>query len=191
MSIGSCTTWECINSFANWLSACGTILITGFALWLSVRDRRISLKSSLTLGLVPSANANILNRPVFALSFTNIGIRPVTITSHCWKLPFTKGFVFLHPYLDIETGRLCSKLPMDLTDGKEGYAFYPDNFFSKLENPQAFLFPENRYIAWLRIFFFRVYIITTVGTRSSVRISRSVRTSLWREYKETHLPRIN
>ena len=67
MNLDPCPTWECVNSFAAWLAAIGTILITGLALWLSVRDRRINLRSAMTLGLLPSSNLDVLDRGVFAL----------------------------------------------------------------------------------------------------------------------------
>ena len=182
MAIEHCTTSECVNSFASWLSAIGTILITGLALWLSVRDRRIHLKSNLTLGLLPSITSDRIDRAVFVLSFTNVGPRPVTVTNHCWVIPRQKGIVFFQPYLDPNTGGLCSKLPLELTDGKEGHAFYPDSFFLDLDNPEKFLFHKKRHIAWLRIYFFKIRIVTTTGVRPYVKIARAVRTRLWHQY---------
>lgn len=186
MSIQSCVTWECINSFANWLSAIGTILITGLALWLSVRDRRINLKSVLALGLIPSDNATVLDRPVFVLSFTNVGPRPVTVTNHCWILPLLKGFVYLQPHMDVEVGGLCSELPLELTDGKEGHVFYPENFFLQLDDPHRFFFHKSRYVAWLRIHFFKVRIVTTAGVRPYVKVARTVRQRLWHQYNDIY-----
>ena len=124
MTLATCTTWECINSFANWLSAMGTVLITGVGLWLSVKDKMLRVKAQLDVGLVPSSNPLVLDTRVYALSFTNVGPRPVTVTNHCWFLPFSRGVVFLMPQMDPQLGRLCSKLPLELTDGKEGLAFY-------------------------------------------------------------------
>lgn len=184
MAIDSCTTWECINSFANWLSALGTIFITGLALWLSIRDKRINLKSALTLGLMPTSDPDLLDRAVFVLSFTNVWPRPITVTNHCWQLPFVKGIIFLQPCRDPAVGRLCSTLPVELTDGKEGHTFYPDDFFLKLDAPEKFLFHKSRYVAWLRIHFFRVRIVTTAGVRPPVRIARAVRQRLWHQYNE-------
>lgn len=182
MAIESCTTWECVNSFANWLAAVGTILITGLALWLSVRDRRINLKAALTLGLIPSSNPDVLDRAVFILSFTNVGPRPVTVTNHCWVLPFVKGIIFLQPYRDSRVASLCSKLPLELTDGKEGHVFYPDDFFLLLDEPGKFLFHKSRYVAWLRINFFKVRVVTTAGARPYVKVARAVRQRLWHQY---------
>ncbi|QET71816.1 hypothetical protein [Bordetella bronchiseptica] len=182
MSIASCVTWECVNSFANWLSAIGTICTAGLALWLSVRDRRINLKAALTLGLLPSSKQDILDLQVFVLSFTNVGPRPVTITNHCWELPFINGIIFLQPYMDRDIGKFCSKLPLELTDGKEGHAFYSNDFFLNLDAPEKFLFHKNRFVAWLRIRFFKIRIVTTAGARPRVKIARAVRQRLWQQY---------
>lgn len=137
----------------------------------------------MTLGLLPSSNLDVLDRAVFALSFANVGRRPVTVTGHCWKLPFAKGIVFLQPHRDPEVGKLCSKLPLELTDGKEGHVFYPDDFFLKLDEPEKFLFHRNRYVAWFRIHFFKVRIVTTAGPRPRVKVARAVRQRLWWQYK--------
>lgn len=184
MPIDSCTTWECINSFASWVSAFGTILITGFALWLSVQDKRISLRSTLTLGLLPSSHIDILDRAVFVLSFTNVGPRTVVVTNHCWKLPLTKSFIFFQPHRVPDVGRLCSTIPLKITDGEEGHTFYPDDFFINLDEPEKFLFHQRRSIAWIRIHFFKVHIVTTAGVRPSVKIARAVRQRLWRQYNQ-------
>jgi len=181
----SCATWECINSFAAWLSALGTILITGLALWLSVKDRMVNVKAVLSLGLVAGNDPRLLDTPVYALSITNVGPRPVTVTNHYWYLPFVKGLVVLLPQMDPELGGLCSRLPFEITDGKEGHAFYPCDFFSKLDEPEKFLFHKNPLTAWLRIHFFKVRIATTIGKRVKVTVQRPVRQKLWRTYRES------
>lgn len=189
MTISDCTTWECFNSFASWLSAIGTILISGLALWLSVRDRLINLQADLDVGLVPGSDPSILNKRVFILSFTNAGPRPVTITNHFWKLPFSHDqMIMLFPHLDPTVGHLCSRLPIELTDGKGGYAFYPIDFFqSRIEKPQEVFFPKNKVKAWLRIHFFSLKVGTSIGKRIKVKIKPAVRATLWKQYNETYL----
>lgn len=183
MIITSCSTWECINSFSNWFSAIGTILISGLALWLSVKDRMVNIKASLTLCLTSGSKPDVVDKRVYALSFINIGARPVTVTNHYWTLPFVKGIVFFMPHMDRDFGRLCSKLPIELTDGKEGQAFYADNFFSSLDQPKDFLFHQNRLMSWWRIHFFRVFVTTTIGKRVKVKVAWGVRSRLWHLYK--------
>lgn len=179
-----CTTWECINSFAPWLSAIGTIFISGIAVWLSVRDRMVNMRAEFDVGIVPGTNTTVLDQKVYALSFTNIGPRPITVTNHLWTLPFFKGVIFLMPELDNRLGPLCSKYPLELTDGKEGHIFYGKDFFSKLDAPDKMLFNKNRLIAWLRIHFFNMYICTTIGKRIKVNVKPAVRNTLWRSYKD-------
>lgn len=185
MAIAECTSWECINSFGNWLSAIGTILISGVALWLSVKDRMILMKASFDVGLIPGDNPAVLDREVFILNFTNVGSRPITVTNHCWKFPFFKGIVFLMPNMDHETGHFCTKLPCEITDGKDGYAFYRKNFFSELENSEDLIFHKSLLVAWLRINFFKMYICTSIGKRINVRVNGRVRKKLWALYKAT------
>jgi hypothetical protein len=183
MPLPQCTTWECINSFGSWLAALGTIATAALALWLAVRDRRIHLKAALTLGAIPSVpGGRLLDMSVFTLSITNVGPRPFTITNHCWKLPFVKGIVFLQPYMDTPVAKYCTKVPIELTDGKEALVFYPDDFFLNLESPDKFLFHHNKYIAWLRIRFFQLRIVTTAGARPKAKIARPVRSHLWHQY---------
>ena len=70
------------KQFANWLSAIGTMLISGLALWLSLRDRLVNMSATLDIGLVPGANPTVLDQQVYVLSFTNTGPRPITVTNH-------------------------------------------------------------------------------------------------------------
>jgi hypothetical protein len=70
------------------------------------------------------------------LSFTNVGIRSVTVIIHVWSIPLSRGLVFLMPNRDRELGPLCSKLPIELTDGKSGQILYGRNTFSSLEVPE-------------------------------------------------------
>src|ERR1043166_8719974 len=116
MPITACATWDCINSFSNWVSAVGTVAATSLALWLSVRDRRVNLLAQLSIGLVPSSNPRVLDQPVFALEFTNQGPRTIIVTNHSWRLPFVRRIIFMFPNIDTPVAHLCSRLPLELTD---------------------------------------------------------------------------
>jgi hypothetical protein len=182
MAIADCTTWECVNSFSNWLSAIGTVATAALALWLSVLDRRVNLRARFSLGLVPGDDPRVLNQRVFILEFANQGPRTVTVTSHSWRLPFVKGVIFMFPNMDTPVAHLCSKMLLELTDGKEGRSIYLHDHFKKLDNSENFLFPRSRWLAWVRIWFFGLYINTSVGKKIRVRVSRHVRRTLWRQY---------
>ncbi|EGQ9468953.1 hypothetical protein C4H03_RS23210 [Vibrio parahaemolyticus] len=182
-----CNTWECVNSFSYWLSAIGTLLVSGIALWLSVRDRFIRMSNRFSIGAL--LNGAGLDMNVYVLEFTNIGVRPVTVTNYKWRIPFNgsrKSSLITFPQLDDRVAPYCSKLPIELTDGKSGNIFHTEDFFTNRDDPKAFLYPENKLIAFLRIHLFRVYICTSVGDDISVKIDRSLRRKLWKEYLKTY-----
>ena len=90
----------------------------------------------------------------------------------------------MFPNIDTPVAHLCSPLPLELTDGKTGHAFYAFDHFSMLDEPAKVFFHPNRLVAWLRISFFRVYLSTSVGKRVPVRVRRQVRQALWRQYRD-------
>jgi hypothetical protein len=183
-----CDTWNCINSFALWISAIGTVSVSALALWLSIRDRYIRMSNRFSLGLTVGEDPMVLNKKVYVLEFTNIGVRPVTVTNYKWKVPFTKNgkFSITFPQIDPRVTALCSKLPMELTDGKSGRIFHTEDFFSEMDKPQEFMYPRSKLLAFIKIWFFRMYISTTIGEDIPVKVDRAVRKSLWKEYREIH-----
>ena len=179
MELESCTTWECVNSFSSWIAAFGTIVISALALWLSVKDRMISLSARFDTVITAGQIANVLDRHGFMLSYTNVGRRPVTVVGHAWSVPFRKSKLILMPQMDPEIAHLCTNLPTELSDGKTGHIFYKLNFFSELEQPELVLFHSNRLVAFLRIKFFKIRIATSVGKDIRVRVTRNARRRLW------------
>ena len=186
MSVSPCDTWECINSFANWLAAIGTILAVAVALWLSARDRTINLRAGFDIGITSANDPTILDQQVFILSFTNYGPRTVHVENFSLTLPFCKGVIFLFPQMDSKVSHLCTKLPAELLDGKSGNIFSPVNFFNTLEKPELVLFPSNRLLAWMRIQFFQSLISTSVGKRVRVKVNKRARKKLWNLYCKLH-----
>ncbi|EIA1794438.1 hypothetical protein [Vibrio harveyi] len=183
----TCNTWECFNSFASWLSAIGTLLVSGIALWLSVRDRFIRMSNRFSLGVL--ANGGELNMKVFVLEFTNIGVRPVTVTNYKWRIPLNgsrKSSVITFPQQDPRVAAYCSKFPMELTDGKGGNLFHTDDFFLNRDEPEKFLYPKSKFKAFVRIYFFKIFICTSVGEDISVKVDRNLRKRLWHEYLEKY-----
>ena len=86
--------------------------------------------------------------------------------------------------MDAEVGKYCSKIPMELTDGKGGMVFYPDDFFLNLDAPENFLFHDKKWVAWIRVHFFNIRIVTTAGKKPKVKVAREVRKILWKQYNE-------
>tara|TARA_R110001606_G_scaffold346892_4_gene496038 strand:+ start:65811 stop:66380 length:570 start_codon:yes stop_codon:yes gene_type:complete len=182
-------TWLFINSFAPWLSAAGTVLISGIALWLSARDRKVQLRATFSNGVIPNENSHVLNLFVYTLSCVNVGPRQVSVTNYHWryrKYPFTEKLKFYtFPYLDDRINRLCSKLPKQLSDGEQVLIFHPSDFFSSLEKREEFLFAKNSLTAFYRIMSFRLYMDTSIGKPVKVKIDWRWRRNLWREYKNS------
>lgn len=183
MELTACTTWECVNSFSNWAAALGTIFISAIALWLSLKDRMINMRATFDTVLTSGANPNVLDRHGFMLSFTNVGPRPITVTGHTWSIPFQKHQLFFMPQMEPGTAHLNSRLPVEITDGKEGHLFYKENFFSELDQPEAALFHPNKAVAFARIWLFQIRIGTSVGKRIRVKVTRAARLKLWVLYK--------
>jgi len=183
-NIASCNSWQCINSFALWLSSIGTVGVSIIALWVSMKDRFIRMDTTFSVGRISGDSPKIMDKWVYILNFTNIGVRPITVVNYDWRIPFTKKGTksITFPQLDQSVYHLCTRLPKELTDGKSGDIFHANDFFLKIANPEGFLYPKNKILAWFRIHFFKMYISTSVGKRIKVKIHSGVRERLWKEY---------
>ena len=181
----SCTTWECVNSFAPWLSAIGTILISGLALWLSVRDRFIRLSADFSGAVIAN---KIENNRVYSLHFVNIGPRDVRVVNFEWHwggvLFLKPKIAFIQPYLNETVASLSSKLPVKLSDGESATLFFRLDFIEQLDDPQSFLFPKRNMKAIFRIFTSEIYLCTSVGKKIRVKIKPGIRLELWRRYRK-------
>ena len=182
-----CKTWECINSFSSWLSAIGTILISGLALWLAWKDRLIRVRAYFNFGLTVGENPNLLNKEVYILEITNIGHRTATITNYEWRIRKWPSFwrwnrFITFPQMDREVQHLCSTFPLELTDGKKGMVFHKGKFFEDLDDHEQHLFPSSYMKAFVRIFDFRMYIQTTTGKAIKAHIPFRVRKYIWKSY---------
>lgn len=184
----TCDTWQCINSFAPWLSAIGMIFISGIALWLSVRDKVIRVDASFSGSLISSSDPNKLDTYAYVLHFVNVGARNVHITNFMWhskKTPFSKHQrSMIQPYLDIKVAHLCSKFPMKLTDGDSARLYFKNDFIESLDEPELFIFPKNAIHAFFRIFTSKIYLCTSTEKQIKVKIKSGMRRELWCKYKK-------
>lgn len=187
--LSGCSTWECINSFASWVSALGTILISGLALWLSWKDRLIRIQAIFDYGLIPGDNPSVLNREVYILSFTNIGHRTAIVTNYEWKIrslpriwKFYRCITF--PHLEPSLQYLTTKFPLELTTGKEGHIFHKSTFLEELEEREKHLYTSSNWLAFYRIFTFKLVLKTTVGKTIYAKIPFRVRKQIWKKYKK-------
>jgi hypothetical protein len=183
----ACDTWNCINSFALWISALGTVSVSAIALWLTIRDGFLRMSSRFSLGIIASASPAHENIKVYILEFTNVGIRPITVTNYRWKIPFLKkaAFVVTFPQMDARVSAVCTKFPAELKDGQGGNIFHTEDFFSAMDEPENFLYPKNKIKAFVRIWFFKMYISTSTGKQILVKVDKNVRKKLWKEYLES------
>lgn|SRR5690606_2045945 len=183
-----CNTWQCINSFAPWLSALGTIFISGLALWLSIRDKFIRLNANYSGGLVPSYDPTKLDTYVYVLDFVNVGARDVQVVNFEWHwkhVPLLKKQrTFIQPYLDHRVAKFCSQFPMRLTDGESARLFFSADFIEKLDEPENFIFPASKLKAFFRIFTSEIYLCTSVGKKVKVSMKSGMRREIWRRYKK-------
>jgi hypothetical protein len=184
-NIGACTTWECVNSFANWLAAVGTIAISGIALWLSIRDRIPRIEATLDVVLMPGQDPLLLDRRVYMLSMTSVRVMPVTISGFKWvyrKRILKKGYAFTFPQMDEELGRRCTPLPCELTFGKQAHLMHRDEFFFDLKN--QFLFERHKLRSWWKIRTFYIIVQSTVDKDFKAKIQKRARERIWEHYKE-------
>ena len=184
----ACNTWQCINSFAPWLSAFGMIIISGLALWLSIRDKYIRVRAKYSGGFIPSYDKTKLDTYVYVLDFVNNGARDVQVTNFEWHW---KNFPLLkkqrsniQPYLDERVKRFCSKFPMRLTDGESAQLFFASDFIEVLDTPENFLFPVNNLNAFFRIFTSEIYLCTSIGKKIKVKMLSGMRREIWKRYKK-------
>ena len=145
-SISACDTWNCFNSFALWVSSIGTVSVSVIALWLSVKDRFLHMINIFDTAVTYSIDPAIPKQNLYSLNFTNIGVRPITVINYKWKIPLLEGkgsWVATFSEMDSRVSLLCTKLPYELTDGKSGEIFSPENFIQQIEKKQNFLYSKS------------------------------------------------
>ncbi len=146
------------------------------------------MDASFDVGMAPGTNPLVIDQPVYILSFTNIGKRSITVTNYEWNIPASgkrRRFITF-PQMDRPVSHLCTKLPVELTDGKSGHIFHVESFFRNIDKPEEFLYPKNSLSGWFKIHFFKMFISTSIGKKIKVKIHRRVRQSLWKEYRNIH-----
>jgi hypothetical protein len=121
MDLMSRDTWQFINTFAEWLSAIGTIIAVWVALYLAGRDRRIRLVLQASHEIRMIENTSSLQDTI-SITVTNMERRTATITRVYWKVGIFKKEIF-YPY---STGLLddSSAFPQELRDGEQAHYRY-------------------------------------------------------------------
>jgi len=113
--------WELVNSFANWLSAIGTLAAVCVSLYLANRLSTPKAKVSVGLRIILGAGAKGPAPEYVVFRVVNTGERPLRITQIGWKLGLWKKRYAIQMY----EASLSSTLPVDLAHGQEAQWFIP------------------------------------------------------------------
>ena len=121
MNFWSHETWQFINTFAEWLSAIGTIIAVWVALYLAGRDRRLHLMLQASHEIRMVENTRGLEDTI-SITVTNIERRTATITRVYWKVGIFKKEIFFPR----SSGLLndSSSVPQELRDGEQAHYRY-------------------------------------------------------------------
>lgn len=112
------TKWQIINSFANWLSAIGTIAAVVVSLYFAVYARRPRARVSASWRLLIQPGGKPPWPEMLVLEVTNIGDRPIRITSIGWeagRFKKVRAFQDAMPYMR----GMDSPMPADLREGEQ------------------------------------------------------------------------
>jgi hypothetical protein len=159
-------TWQFINTFAPWLSALGTIAAVIVSLYLATQDRRVRLKISASVQVLIQ---NDHTEEFIGISAVNVGRRELTIKSIGW----TMGIVRKRNFFQWGLSPHSTELPARLQDGGTAMFLIPlstadNHWVSKMRE-------ELGEPPWLKVYFMRAHVVTSVGRNFTVRIDRSIR----------------
>lgn len=180
-----CGNWQCVNSFASWLSTLLTLVISGGALFISIRAYRYAKKKDVETLSISVATCILATRPTaqnaFSITVTNFGHRSAVIKSYTWvaKIPFSPGSQLLTYFIDNDFKRLSTSLPATLEDGGEAQFFQDLNV---LGHHTSFIYNPSYWRAWLLINSLRID-VTTTKQRHHQRLPRKVRKLIWSFYR--------
>jgi len=113
--------WDFINSFANWLSAIGTLAAVWVALYLANRATRPNVQLTVGHRIVLEPGAKDLIPEYVMFKVVNGGDRPVRITQIGWKVGLFRKRYAVQMCETITS----SKLPVDLSHGQEASWMVP------------------------------------------------------------------
>lgn len=174
-------TWQFINSFAAWFSACGTIAAVIVALYFARQDKRVRLRVNAGYRVIVSQGRKGPFPGYVSVGITNIGHREAQIVGIGWRTG-----VFKRQYADQTPNcndGISSPIPIRLRDGEEAKYYFPASDDSEwLKEFTSNMFAPR--VAW-NIRFARIRVYTSVGKVFSARLERGLRRKLL-EYSEKH-----
>ena len=187
--IKPCVDWNCVNSFALWISAVGMVTISAMSLWLAIKDKLISVDGIFRLGIIPSDinNRNLLDRNVFILSFVNIGRRKVKIDNFkmCIKVGlFKNNYLLMFPQLEESLMFFNTQFPIRLDEMENKSIFFDESFFinikDKHKNP---IFDGIFVFVWYKIHTAYFLLDTSIGKLIKIKMDKESKKKLWKQYK--------
>ncbi|WP_186072257.1 hypothetical protein [Burkholderia gladioli] len=119
--------WDFINSFANWISAFGTVSAVVVSLWLALRPERIAVSVSAKVLVVVIPGVQAPPARYIAITAVNRGKRVAKVTGIGWAYGSKRGKkrrTFLQLPGDQQDG-MSSPIPVLLDDGQEAKWMYP------------------------------------------------------------------
>jgi hypothetical protein len=174
--MGDRSLWLFINSFAEWLSAIGTIAAVIVALYLARRDSRIRLK--VVVGIRRILQHGVKERPeFFNIEVTNMGRRPANIINLVLRdgLRFRVRRVGLGCQIVMipPANEWSSRVPITLSDGERADYFVPWPEFEGLNGERMRGLFAGR-LGWIRARLFHVGVVTSAGGIFDGRIERQL-----------------
>ena len=174
--MGDRSLWLFINSFAEWLSAIGTLAAVIVALYLARRDSRIRLK--VVVGIRVILQSGVDERPeFFSIDVTNLGRRTANIVNLVMRdgLRFrVKQFGFGRQMVMMPFANAWSaRVPTTIGDGERANYLLPWPQFETVNGDYMRAHFAGR-LGWLRARLFRIGVVTSAGGISDVRIERAL-----------------
>lgn len=197
MALPACDTWSCINSFAPWLAAIGTVGTLIGTLVIATRDRRprVRMQSNVLftgapIVLGPSGTATVNTRdftPFFEVQVVNIGQCPVIIDNCGWLVRLNR-----RQHLLLKSNRSASPLANDMQTTLpctlkygERARFVFDTF--TLPGPDNELHgTQLRWLAWLRTRSLKFQLMTSIGKGIRIGADSEIKRSVWATYCAKH-----
>lgn len=183
--IPECTTWQCINSFALWISSIGTVLISAVSLYVSykafsyTRSRDVPrIAIEVTTGIISNSGEPFT---FLGLEVSNIGHRKVIITGYSWEFKelFRSGKQLISYISKNKYTALSDKIPFELDEGRKASFFNPLDLFA---NATEFYEGATYFGVWYRVHTLKVRITCTTFTKR-IKLNRGIRSMIWSQYK--------
>lgn len=172
--------WDLINSFANWVSAFGTVAAVSVSLWLAFRQDRISLRVAAGVRVVVAVGVKAPTVRYITISAVNRGKRLAKVQSIGWSYSENrwKKRRYLFQREGDQTDGMSSPIPIVLDDGQQAqWMFEKDRWLDQLEKLHI---PR-----WDRIVdTFTVEVYTSVGKTFRALAEQSLKDALAQTFEE-------